>query len=206
MYAAAQYWMWDRQVHFVALAVFWFIGASIPLPMVFGLRLHELSRKTCKDFSPSMRPPPSATLGLIITGVHLALFLWLIALAWRLGDRSGAEGATAAMMALGGWSYFRCRKKSGASLERTAFHHLALLAAILCLIVNLRVRTWIAYGFGVSLTDVGNVVPLWIVPVLTLALVLWSVLVFLLTRISCRVTKGGAGAIVVAPLTLEKIK
>jgi hypothetical protein len=52
--------------------------------------------------------------------------------------------------------------------------------------LNLRTNVWVATSHGVSVAQAGEVLPTWIVPVLTLALVVWIALVVAVTKLGQR--------------------
>ena len=49
-------------------------------------------------------------------------------------------------------------------------------------ILNLRADVWVATAYGVTVAEAHDLQPIWIIPVLSLALVAWSALVITLTK------------------------
>jgi hypothetical protein len=86
------------------------------------------------------------------------------------------------MVVLGAIAYRRSLGRSGAALGRVAGAQAGLACAALLLLLNLRLGPWIAAGRGLSLAETAEILPLWIVPGLTLALVAWAGLLFALVR------------------------
>jgi hypothetical protein len=86
------------------------------------------------------------------------------------------------MVGLGLLDYFRMRDKIGSAAIRVVCQDLTLAWGIILVVLNLRVDVWIAAAGRCSLTQVHQLIPMWVVPALTLALLLWSVLFLALTR------------------------
>jgi hypothetical protein len=49
-------------------------------------------------------------------------------------------------------------------------------------ILNLRMDVWVASAYGVTAAEAHDLQPIWIIPILSFALVAWSVLVIALTK------------------------
>jgi hypothetical protein len=88
----------------------------------------------------------------------------------------------AAMLGLMGWGCFCGRGRSGAELMRVASRQVGLIAMALLLILNLRTDVWVSAYYGVSVAEAPKLLPTWLVPVLTVALVLWVATVAAVTR------------------------
>lgn len=170
----------DERVRFVALALFWWtLVAGALAVQVLWLRLALAGRAAP---APVARPLPASALATVSAGAHLALFSWLIVLCWSHGDPLGLWSAVGAMVVLGAIAYRRSLGRSGAALGRVAGAQAGLACAALLLLLNLRLGPWIAAGRGLSLAETAEILPLWIVPGLTLALLAWAGLLFALVR------------------------
>jgi hypothetical protein len=187
VHALGRQFAWDARIRFVAVAVFWwcFVAATITFQMVAARRAELMRRQRARsqsagpEITRAMKP---VTRALVIAGVHVALFAWLIALAARYGDFVGAAISVGAMLGLAGWALFKVRRDPGGTLLHMLSTRLALAAATILLILNLRARAWVASAYGVTSADAGAIVPMWIIPVLSVALVLWVGLVLALAR------------------------
>jgi len=84
---------------------------------------------------------------------------------------------TGTMVVLGVLAYIRGRRVTGATLGRVAGVHVTLMGIAILLLLNLRTNVWVATSRGISVAEAGDVLPTWIVPVLTLGLVVWVGLV-----------------------------
>ena len=173
---------WDERIRFSAVAGFWwcFVTATITLQIILVRRSHMRARRTQSvepngAFARNIKPGFRA---LVVAGAHLALFSWLIALASRYGDLLGAAITTGTMLVLGFWTFFQLRSETAGTLVRTLSSRLALAGALILLIVNLRADVWVAFAYGVSIADAPTILPTWIIPVLTSALVAWVSLLF----------------------------
>jgi hypothetical protein len=77
------------------------------------------------------------------------------------------------MVALGLWNLRQTRGKAGAAIiEASAAHHV-LVWGVMLLILNWRLDAWLAAHRGISLVEMHRLLPPWIIPVLTLALLVW---------------------------------
>jgi hypothetical protein len=178
VHAIGRYYAWNERLRFIAVTGFWwcFVAATIALQMVIVLRRQTVRAQPTHSvehdvaFASNMRP---ATRALVVTGAHLALFSWLIALALRHHDVLGAAITTGTMLVLGFWTFFQLRSETPGTLLRTLSARLALAGVLILLIVNLRVDVWVAFAYEVSVADAHNVLPTWMVPVLTAAFVAW---------------------------------
>jgi hypothetical protein len=171
----------------VAIAVFWwlFVAGTLTaqLVLISWFQARRAPRATtARDPVAAVRPIRPFTLAAVAVGGHLAMFSWLIALAWRFGDRTGAMLTTGIMVVLGVLAYVRGRKATGATLGRVAGGHVSLMGIVILLLLNLRTNVWVATSYGISVAEARAVLPTWIVPVLTLALVVWVALVVAVTQ------------------------
>jgi len=83
---------------------------------------------------------------------------------------------------MGVWSFIQPGSETGVAAVRTAYRHLALCCAVVAAVINLRLDVWAAAAYGVSVAEVHSLLPIWIVPLLTLVLVIWIAAVLALTK------------------------
>jgi hypothetical protein len=98
-------------------------------------------------------------------GSHLTIFGWLIALALREHDMTTGAIITVAMILLCVWN--------GLQLTQRPYFHMMLCCAVVIAVINLRLDVWTAASYGVSVAEIHNRIPFWIVPLSTFALVGW---------------------------------
>ena len=119
--------------------------------------------------------------------MHLALFSCLVRVAWNADDLLGAGIIAGTVVLLGVLAFLRIRGKTGAEAARAGNGQLGVRFAVILLAINLRIDVWVASVYGVTVAEAHRLQPVWIVPLLTLALVMWTGLVLGLTRPKPRV-------------------
>jgi RNA polymerase sigma factor (sigma-70 family) len=178
---------WNDRVFFVAMVGFWWVFTMFMCTLgSMGFRrilsASQRSEEAGATPRPATTPMKPSTLAVVVAGTHLMLFSWLVRLAWRADDRMAA-GITAGMMvALAIGAFFNIRGRTGAALARAVNGHMAVCAALTLATFNLRLDVWLTSGYGVSVAEIHRLLPTWIVPVLSLALVIWGAVVGSLTK------------------------
>ncbi len=178
---------WNDEIYFPIMAGFWWIYAAIAATLTIGmfqrfLAIRRESEKTGETSSTSARPMKMGTSAMIWGGTYLAFFSWLIWVSWRLHDQITAGIITGLMLILGLGNFFSLRHRAGIAALRVIAWHLTLAWVAVLVIVNLRLDVWIAYAHRSSLAEVHRLLPVWVIPLLTLALLLWAGLVLTLTK------------------------
>jgi hypothetical protein len=174
---------WSDHTLFAVLAGFWWFYAVVvaTLCIVMFRRILTLRRQQdpAAEAPPPVRKPLHPGRSLIVTiGVYLACFSWLIDLAWRANDRISVAIITLVMLALGSSHFFQVCRNTGTAVVRTVAGHLAAVWGIILLILNCRLATWVAALRGIGPAEMSRLLPGWLIPVLTLALLLWIGLIF----------------------------
>jgi RNA polymerase sigma factor (sigma-70 family) len=187
MQAMSRRYQWSNQTYFSAMAVFWWIYAAVAVSLTIVMLRRML---VVRRQSEAAGEVPNYIAGLwtpgrraaISAGTYFAFFSWLMSIAWRLNDHVTAGILGALMVGLGLLDYFRMRDKIGSAAIRVVCQDLTLAWGIILIVLNLRVDVWIAAAGRCSLTQVHQFLPTWVVPVLTLVLLVWSGLLLALTR------------------------
>jgi RNA polymerase sigma factor (sigma-70 family) len=190
MQALGRHFDWSDRVRFVTRLGFWWVFIMVTTTWMFRRAvIIRQSREAAGEIPPPvMMPMKPGTLALVVAGGHLMMFTWLIRLAWIHDDHMAAGIATGMMLVLGLCSFFKVRGGTGAAVEQTLGWHLSLDGLIILAILNLRADVWAASAYGVSVAEAQHLLPLWIVPLLTLALLAWwAALVITLTKPKSRV-------------------
>ena len=185
MQALGRHFDWSDQVRFVTRVGFWWVFIMVTTTWMFrrAAIIRKLRAAAGEIPPPAMTPMKPGTLALVVAGGHLMMFTWLIRLAWIHDDHMAAGIATGMMVVLGLCSFFKVRGGTGAAVEQTLGWHLSLDGLIILAILNLRADVWAASAYGVSVAEAQHLLPLWIVPLLTLALLAWwAALVMTLTK------------------------
>jgi hypothetical protein len=118
----------------------------------------------------------------LVVGLYLACFWWLIGLAWQAHDPLWAGIITGLMVLLGAGNYFQRLARTGAAILRATARQLALVWAVILVILNLRLDVWEASLHGMDLAAMHRLLPAWMIPVLTLALLFWIGMILALTK------------------------
>ena len=178
---------WSDRISFVAMVGFWWVYTMFlcALGVVGFGRISGASQRSEEAGNiprPAIAPLKPGTLAVVVAGTHLMLFSWLVRLAWRANDRMAAGIIAGMMVVLAIGAFFNTRGRTGAALARATNGHVAVCGALLLATFNLRLDVWLASGYGVSVAEIHRLLPTWIVPLLTLALVIWSGVVLALTK------------------------
>jgi RNA polymerase sigma factor (sigma-70 family) len=172
------HFQWSSQIRFAARAIFWW-SYCCAMVIAMGLMARRNPAFGASRLEPGETAPPAVapmkplTLAVTVAGVHLALFFTLIRVAWNADDRLGAwtiAGMAAVLCVL---AFFRIRGRTGADIARAGNLHLGICCAVMLMALNLRIDVWVASAFGVTVAAAHHLQPIWIVPALSLAFLLW---------------------------------
>src|SRR5208282_4218350 len=105
-----------------------------------------------------------------------------IHLTWSVHDLLATGITAGAMLMLAFWSFFRLRGHSAAEVGPALGRDLSLFSLVILAILNLRMDVWVASAYGVTVAEAHDLQPIWIIPVLSFALVAWSVMVSALIK------------------------
>jgi hypothetical protein len=178
---------WRDEIYFPIMAGFWWIYAAVAVTMTIVMlrrfmALRRESEKNGETSSTSARPMKAGTSALIWCGTYFGFFSWLIGVSWRLHDHTTAGIITGLMVALCIWTTASLRRRAGIAALQTVAWHLTFTWTAVLVILNLSLPTWIALAHGTTLVEVHRLLPVWVIPMLTLALVVWAGLVMVLTE------------------------
>jgi hypothetical protein len=185
MKSLSQRFAWSDQTFFAAMSVFWCFYAMVGVMFtILGLRqrlaYHQRNEQTIASSRPAGMKP--GTRAAMIVGMYLSFASWMIYLAWSDNDRLTAIVVAGLMSALGFWHFFHLKGKTGLAAVRISIGHSALCWAVSLGILNLRYDVWLAFRHECTLAEIHGLLPVWVVPSLTLVLVLWVVLILALTK------------------------
>lgn len=170
--AVGRHLAWGRPAFFVAYCVFWwaFAGAAISLMYIVSSR----------QFAPAAERPASlaaqirtSTLAWSSGGFHFAVFSWFIFVAWRTGDHAAAGLIATTMLALALWTVLSFRGTTVVEATAGLGRRTWLACGVALAAFNLRLDAWLASGYGLPVSEVHRLLPLWIVPLLSVLLVAW---------------------------------
>jgi hypothetical protein len=79
-------------------------------------------------------------------------------------------------------AFLGIRGKTGADIARASSLHLGVCCTVLLVTLNLRFDVWVASAYGVTVAEAHHLQPTWIVPVLSLAFLIWVRVMSTLTK------------------------
>ena len=178
---------WSDRTYYSVMAAFWWVYAIVcgtaTIVMVRRfMALRQQSENTGEKPRANMKPLTTANKVLVTAGIYLAFFSWLALLAWQFHDPASAVVIVGLMVGLAVWYFTNTRGKIGLASMRAVAGHLALCWGVILVILNLRLDVWMAAAHRCSLAEIHSLWPVWVTPVLTLALLLWAGLVLALTK------------------------
>jgi RNA polymerase sigma factor (sigma-70 family) len=177
---------WSDRVQFVATISFWWFFILVTITFLNVAVQWAITKRQARIDAGEIPPPPTTplkpgTLALVVAGGYL-LFSWMLRLTWMAHDPLATGIAAGAMLMLAVWSFFRLRGKSAAAVGPALGRDMNLLGLMVLAILNLRADVWVARAYGVTVAEAYHLQPIWIIPVLTLALIAWTALVITLTK------------------------
>ena len=172
---------------FDIMAGFWWFYAAVGVLLIVVAFRHSLAIRKQSEAAGEIPQMPAVPLTgsnrlALAVSIHLGCFSWLIYLAWHAGDYAWAWIIATAMILLGAWYLYRLRGKKGTTAWRTLGAHAAVLCGTILVVLNLRLDVWLAPRFEVSVAEMHRLHPMWLIPALTLALLLWIGLVIAITK------------------------
>jgi len=170
----------DRTIYLVMTGYWWGIAAMVAAAATIRLRRDvAVLRQTGQPAKASLTRGKRL---IVAVGMYLSYFWGFIFMAQEAHDWLWTGIITAIMLALGVAYYFQLQGKIGIAAKRAAIKHVALAMGTVLVILNLRLDAWLASYRGVSVTEIQELLPMWIIHVLTAALVLWVVILTAFTR------------------------
>ena len=186
MRVLSRHFEWSDRVQFVATISFWWFFLLVTITFLNVAVQWATAKRQERIDAGEIPPPPTpplkpGTLALVVAGGYL-LFTWMIRLTWVAHDPLATGIAAGTMLVLALWSFVRLRGKSAAAVRLALGWDMNLIGLMILAILNLRADVWVARAYGVAVAEAHNLQPIWIIPVLTLALIAWSAMVFALTK------------------------
>lgn len=182
----AWHFEWNDRTRFLATSGFWWFFLLVTITFINVAIQRANARQKARIAAGEISPPPAtrlktATLATVVGGGYL-MFSWFIRLTWSVHDVLATGIAAGTMLILAFWSFFRLRGHSAAAIAPALGRHVSLFGLVILAILNLRMDVWVASAYGVTVAEAHNLQPIWIIPVLSLALVAWSALVIAVTK------------------------
>jgi RNA polymerase sigma factor (sigma-70 family) len=186
MLALGRHFEWSNRVRFVTEIGFWWFFILVTITFLNVAVQWATAKRQERIDAGEIPPPPTTplkpgTLALVVAGTYL-MFSWMIRLTWMAHDPLATGVAAGTMLMLALWSFVQLRGKSAAAVGPAIGRHVNLFGLMILVILNLRADVWVASAHGVTVAEAHNLQPIWIIPVLTLALIAWTALVITLTK------------------------
>lgn len=172
-----QQYAWSNQTFLWVMTGFWLFYSIVAAAYVvfFKWRVKSLRRRIEQESGvPEATGTPltfRSTL-VVLIGIYVASFSWLIYFALLANDRLWAAIIAGIMAVLFVWHFLEARTRTAAASLQGATGHVALAWAIILMILDLRLQVWLAALSGIKLVEMHRRLPVWVVPSATLFLVL----------------------------------
>jgi RNA polymerase sigma factor (sigma-70 family) len=173
--AIGRHQAWSDRTLYSAMSGFWWFSAMVTVTWAIVTYRQLLAIREASDEQVGTRLTWRKRAA-VVAGSYLSCFSWLIALAWRAHDPVSAGIISAAMVALGLWHFFQIRGRKGTAGMRVTMGRMSLACGTILLILNLRLDAWLAAIHGT------NPLSAWVIPSLTLALLVWVGVLFAVTK------------------------
>jgi RNA polymerase sigma factor (sigma-70 family) len=187
MKSLSHHFEWSVRTFYLVMAGFWWFYAIVitTLTIVMLRRILAIRRQSEQAGRIPRTSGMPLTLGTriaFVTAFYLSCFSSLIWAEWRSRDTAAAGIIAALMVGLAVWHFANLQGRTGVAAARAVAGHLALVLGVVLVILNLRLDVWMAAARRTDLAEIHRLLPAWIVPSLTLALLLWAGLVLALTK------------------------
>jgi RNA polymerase sigma factor (sigma-70 family) len=187
MRAMRFHYAWSDQSFYALMTGYWwlyFAAFETYAVLIFrrAIDLHRQSEKEGGISEAKGAPQSTGSSVVMIGGMYVACFSALIYIAWQTHDRVWAGVIAGIMVVLGAWHFLGLRGKTGSAEVRASIARMAVLWGMMLLIMNLRWDAWLAAIRGAGLAEVHSILPVWVIPLATLTLLIWTGIVIALTR------------------------
>jgi len=178
---------WSDPVYFAAVTGFWWFYAMVMATWIINIyrqvqAKYQVAEATGKILEPAMMPLKAGTRAAVVGGTHLMLFWCVIFLAWQTHDRLTAEIIAGLMVVLGIWNFLKLRSLTGMAMGLAYIGQVTSCCAVMLAIFNLRFDVWVAAAYGISVAELHDRMPTWMVPLLTFVLLIWCGILLALTK------------------------
>jgi hypothetical protein len=187
MRALRSRFQWSDPTFFAVMAGFWwfYISVFVTLFIVMCRQIMAIRRQSEEEAGIPQTSGTPLTLGTrvaVVTGLYLGLFSWLIYVAWTAHDHMSVGIIAGIMVVLGIWHFFDFRGRTGTAAIRAGIRRLTLPFGAILVMLNWRLDVWLAARREVSLAEFHRLLPVWVIPLLTLTLFIWIGVVLVLTK------------------------
>lgn len=179
---AAHHFEWNDRTVFVAQAGFWWLYIAGLIAWQTVLIWRNWAARQSREAAGEAPRFTTGTRVSLVVGMHLALFSWVIALAWNCHDLLTAGVLVGTAIGLAGWNFLSLRDRGGLAAAQVNGQHYLRCFLLILVVLNLRLDVWLATRYETSVAEIHQLFPLWLVPVLSLALLVWIALFGLIVK------------------------
>jgi len=188
---------WSDPTFYAVMAGFWWFYATViaTLFVVMYRQIHAIRRQREEEAGIDQcagTPMKLGTRVAVIGGIYLCCFLGLGCMAWEAHDLMSVGIIGGTMVVLGVGHFFQLRGRPGSAALRAGMGRMLLPLAAIVVMLNWRWDTWLAARREVSVAEIHQLLPAWVIPLLTLALLIWIGLVMAMTRPNRSAFRPGA--------------
>ncbi|HTR40740.1 MAG TPA: sigma-70 family RNA polymerase sigma factor [Pseudomonadales bacterium] len=177
------HYAWSQSVFFAAMAGFWWFYAISLATWITPMYWHSRAQAAANATThPELKPMTTLNYAFVVAGTHIMMFWGIINLAWQSQDRSGALIIAGLMTALGIWNFSKFRGLTGKAMGPAYIFQIASCGGVMLAAFNLRFDQWAANGYGMTIAELHQRLPLWMVPSLTAVLVIWTIILAVMTK------------------------
>ncbi|HVM59446.1 MAG TPA: sigma-70 family RNA polymerase sigma factor [Verrucomicrobiae bacterium] len=188
VYALGRHYQWNDQTWVGVLAGFWWFYAAVVAGVIVVFFRRVLAVREQFEATGGASVPLADRKRLAVAvALHLAC-CWVAYLAWEAADRIWAAIIIAGMIPMAGWYLYQLRRKAGSVSMRASAKHMTLLCGLILLALNLRLDVWVAARRGVSVAEVHQFLPVWLIPLLSVALIAWVAALIAITKPKAKAT------------------
>ncbi|MGD0815150.1 MAG: sigma-70 family RNA polymerase sigma factor [Verrucomicrobiota bacterium] len=185
--ALGRHFHWSDHTFYAAMAGFWWLYIIIIATMVTVMfrRIQAIRRQKEEEAGMTQTVRTPLTLGTrvaVVAGLYLSCFSGLIYVAWKAHDLMSAGIMSGMMVLLGVWHFFQMRGRGGSAALRAGIGRIALMFGAVVVMFNWRWDLWLAAIRGSELAEIHSLLPAWVVPLLTLGVVIWIGVVSIITK------------------------
>ena len=175
MRALGQHFEWNDRTYFYAVTGFWLLYATglITWSWRFAGRDNAKAAQLQWEMGGNMVTLSAGAQAGLSLGMHLAMFSWVAVLAWNSRDAMTAYVVAGGALAMAAWNFLRTYGLSGIEVAKANCQHYQLCVLAILAVINLRLDVWLAADYDVRVPKIHQMLPMWLIPVLTLALVAW---------------------------------
>jgi len=195
--ALRSHFQWSDPTFFAVMAGFWWFYTAIfvTLFIVMFRQVMAIRRQSEEEAGIAQTAGTPLKLGTrvaLVTGLYLGFFSWLIYVAWTVRDHVSVGIITGTMVVLGVWHFFQFRGRTGTAAIGAGIRRLTVAFGAILVILNWRLDVWLAARREVSLAEFHRLLPVWVIPLLTLTLLIWIGMVLVLTKPNRSASRPGA--------------